>query len=235
MLEKWLSRWREELLPWHANDTLTAFERIVVERWLRRSSEARARLAGWRRLRQAVADQELRTPSPSTWRRVMTRVREPDAARLQRRMPLGLTWAWGTVLTLAVLIMLWVVIQPGIVLQWSVSDGPPVAFRVYRAPVGSADFSLLHEEPARPDVQRYTYVDARPWPVRTYVYRVEGVRRSGQSSALSPAVTASALDALPGQLALLCTSLIVGYGAVILAQWWKFGGRGGLSLSRLAL
>jgi hypothetical protein len=226
------SRQQEELLPWYTNGTLTAAEREAVERWLRQSPEAPAKLAGWQRLRTAVTSQAQQTPSPSVWQQVMARVQARRATGQQTRVSLRPAWAWGAALAAAVLILLWSTIQPGIVLQWSVSDGPLTAFRVYRAPLGSASFDLLHEVPAHPDVQRYTYVDAQLWPAQTYVYRVEGVRQGGQP-ALSQTITASALDALPGQLAILFTSLIVGYGAVILVQRWQSGSQGSWGLSRL--
>jgi hypothetical protein len=234
MFKTWFSKRQEDLLPWYANGTLTAAEREAVERWLRQSPEAPAKLAGWQQLRAVVTGQVQQTPPPSVWQQVMARARAKSATRRQTQALPRLTWAWGAALAMAILVLLWGTIQPGIVLQWSVSDGPLSAFRVYRAPLGSADFDLLHEMPAHPGVRQYTYVDARPWPTQTYVYRVEGVRQGGQS-ALSQAITANALDALPGQLAILFTSLITGYGAVILAQRWRYSGQGAWKLSRLVV
>lgn len=207
-----------ELLPWYVNGTLSRDERAAVERWLRQSPQAAADLASWRRLSAAVSGQKLGRPSSSVRRRVMARTARTQGAARTRR--LRHAWVWGAALALAILVVLWSAIQPGIVLQWSVNDGPLTAFRVYRAPAGSADFDLLQELPAQPDAQRYTYVDARLWPTQTYVYRVEGVRQSGQT-ALSQSITASALQAFPGQLAILLTSLIAGCSAVALARRWR--------------
>jgi hypothetical protein len=205
------------LLPWYVNGTLTAAECEAEEHWLRQSAAAQVELEVWRRLRAAVVGQPQRSPSPAVWRRVMARVRAQGAVRQPVRARPLLAWAWGGALAAALLILLWSTVQPGVVLQWSVSDGPLAGFRVYRAPLGSADFSLLYETPAQPGVDRYTYVDARLLPGRAYVYRVEGVGRGGRS-AFSRAITASALDALPAQLAILLISLIGGCGAAMLAQ-----------------
>ena len=53
--------------------------------------------------------------------------------------------------------------------------------------------------------------------------RVEAVGVGGQA-ADSQAVTVNALDALPGQLAILFASLCVGYAAVAVAQRWRPAG-----------
>ena len=208
---------RKDLLPWYVNGTLTAAEREAEEHWLRQSAEAQVELGVWQRLRAAVIGQPQQAPSAAVWQRVMAQVRAQGAVRQPARAQSLLAWVWGGALAAALLILLWSTVQPGVVLQWSVNDGPLAAFRVYRAPLGSADFSLLYEAPARPDVEQYTYVDARLLPGQAYVYRVEGVGQGGRS-AFSRAITASALDALPAQLAILFTSLIGGCGATILAQ-----------------
>jgi hypothetical protein len=106
-----------------------------------------------------------------------------------------------------------------------VDGGTPTAFRIYRAPAGSADFGLLGEVPAEPEVQQYAYVDARPWQAQTYVYRVEAVGAAGQAAA-SRAITVNATDALPSQLGILLMSLAVGCAAVALVQRWRIAGWG---------
>jgi hypothetical protein len=127
--------------------------------------------------------------------------------------------AWGTAVGLAVLVLLWFVLQPGIVLDWTVQGEPALAFRVYRAPVGTADFGLVGEVLAEPAVQRYRYVDARPWLGWSYDYRVEVVGQDGRP-VVSHATTAGVQDALPGQLSVLLTSVLSGLVAVWLAQSW---------------
>lgn len=202
------------LLPWYLNGTLSAAEQRAVSTWLHEEVEAQAELAAWQRVQAAVGQQPVQPPSSQVRQRLMAEIRT-----LQGTKRPAFTWpqlAWGTALALAVLMLLWITVQPGIVLQWSVADGGPAAFRVYRAPVGSADFGLVGELPAGADAQAYSYVDTRLLPGQQYVYRVEAVGQGGQVAA-SQAITASALEALPGQLAILLTSLLVGYGAVVVA------------------
>lgn len=227
-----ISRKREELLPWYVNGTLPAGEREAVERWLRRSPVASVKLAEWRQLSTAVRDQAEEKPTPAVWQQLTERVRTQGAARHQAYVLPRLAQAWSGALALIVLLLLWSTIRPGIVLQWSVNDWRLTAFRVYRAPEGSTDFALLHEMAAQPGTQRYTYVDAQLWPGQTYTYRVEGLGESGQATHSQP-ITASALEALPGQLAILLTGLIVGYGAVAAVQQWQLDGWRGPGLRKL--
>jgi hypothetical protein len=129
--------------------------------------------------------------------------------------------ALGAAVGLAVLLLLWVVLQPGIVLEWSVEGDPALAFRVYRAPVGTADFGLVGEVPAEPQVRRYRYVDALPWLAKAYEYRVEALAAGGQP-VLSQATEAGALEALPAQLAVVLLSLLAGLGASFLGGQQRF-------------
>jgi hypothetical protein len=215
MLRKWFSKDPRELLPWYINGTLGQRERRVVERWLVEEPGAAEQLAAWRHLRAAVHDQPRREPPAAVRQRLMLQVASHQPQRLlQRRM-----WIWGAVLSLVVLVVLWVVVRPGIVLQWEVNPGAVTAFRVYRAPVGSADFELLRQVAARPGDREYTYVDARPMPLQTYVYQVEAVEQEGDVVS-SPRITASALEALPAQLGVIFISLSVGYALVFLARLW---------------
>lgn len=202
-----------ELLPWYVNGTLGVKERQAVERWLREDPQAAAELADWQRLQAALAGQPLRAPSPALRRQVLTRAHGAPAR------PFLPGWAWGVALAVVALALLWFAVRPGVVLQWSVNDGPLSAFRVYRAPVGSGDFVLLDELPARPDARQYTYVDARLLPWQDYVYRVEGVGQAGALS--SPAITVRGLEALPAQAAVLLASLFVGCAAALLIPRWR--------------
>jgi len=119
-----------------------------------------------------------------------------------------------------VLIVLWSLFQPGIMLEWSVAGGPLTGFRVYRAPVGSADSGLLGEVPAEAAVQDYAYLDARLWPGQQYVYRVEAVGAEGQAAA-SQAIRVDGLAALPAQVAILLASVMAGCAVVALTSRWR--------------
>jgi hypothetical protein len=211
------------LLPWYVNDTLTAADSRAVDSWLRRGPEAQAELAAWQQVRTAVVGQAQQRPSLAVRQQIMAQV---QSVSVPPRRSLTLPQlAWGLGLALIVLLLLWITIQPGIVLQWSVNDDPLASFRVYRAAVGSADFGLVGEFPADAVARQYSYVDTRLLPGQTYVYRVEAVSEGGGVD-ISQAITANALDALPGQLAILLTSLIAGCGAVAAARRWQLEGWG---------
>jgi len=219
MFEKESSSERQELMPWYVNGTLSQAEKRAVEDWLRQNPQARAELAAWRQLRAAVMSQPQEMPSAAARARVMARVRAQDIHRQAAPAPWW-AWAWSVAIAAAVLILLWTAVRPGVILEWSVSGGPVTAFRIYRAPQGSADFYLLRQVPARPDVQRYAFVDGFLLPGRSYVYRVEGVGQTGQM--VESIITASdTLLILPYQLAVLVTGLVSGYIALVLARQWR--------------
>lgn len=219
MFRRWFSKDPRELLPWYVSGTLSPRERRVVERWMAQEPGAEEELIAWRQLRAAVHDQPRREPAATVRQRVMAQVasRTRSGPAPQRGI-----WAWGAALSLVVLVLLWAVVRPGIVLRWEVNAGPMTAFRVYRAPVGSADFELVREVAAQPGERAYTYVDAGLLPLRTYVYQVEAVEMGGER-VRSTHITASARQALPAQLGLVLISLSVGCGLVLLAQFVPFG------------
>ena len=222
MFEQRVSKRCERLLPWYVNETLPAAERESVSNWLRRSPRSAADLAGWRRVGEAVRGQETQPAPPEVVQRIIAQIRSPQWHWPRAR----LAWAWGTVLAGLILVLLWGTIRPGIVLQWAAAEDPLTAFRVYRAAQGSTQFDLLREIPVQPGVERYTYVDARLWPPQTFTYRVEGVGQEGRWPATSQLITASALEAFPGQLAILLTSLVAGYGiGFLLLQQAAWGNR----------
>ena len=229
---KRLSKRAKELLPWYVNGSLTTREQEAVERWLRQSPDGSDELADWQQVRAAVSGQTQREPSPDIWRRVTARARSLDDSHGRTQVLPRPAWGWVGMLAVAIVALLWVVFQPGIVLQWSVNDGPMTVFRVYRAPVGSTDFELVYETHAQPDSGEYTFVDAVLWPGQTYVYRVEGLN-PGEQPAVSQAITANALEALPSQLAVILVGLIGGYGAAMLVQQLRLASGGRWGLGRL--
>ena len=76
----------------------------------------------------------------------------------------------------------------------------------------------------------YTYVDLFAWPFGEYVYYVEGMNQS-VSLGTSKITTNPALIALPGQVALVCASLISGYGIILLIRYRKLLLIGNMRLS----
>jgi hypothetical protein len=109
-------------------------------------------------------------------------------------------------------------LPPGIRIQWLAPDSQARTFLVYRAEVpasgetpGEADFALIEEISAGPDLEAYTFLDTRSIPGRHYLYRVEAVDNQGQMLA-SNIVPADALQALPGQALLATTFAFILYG-----------------------
>ena len=204
------------LLPWYANGTLQPSEKQMVEEWLLQDPSAQAELAELRRMRQDIKNRpQIPTPAGSFYgvtARIQAKPRLPWWA-VSRWVSLSM----GTVLTLAILIILWMVVRPGVVLQWSVSESSLSTFRIYRAPMGSQDYKLLSEVPLEENVLQYSFVDAWLVPGQDYVYRVEGVEQ-GQFLAVSQSIVTSSMVALPGQLAILFTSLVLGYTGLTLIR-----------------
>lgn len=190
-----------------------------------KTPKPRANGSGWDELRNAIARQPQVSPPPEVRRRVLARVRVREAEKLAPP-PSWLTWAWGVALALLTTALLWGFLQPGIVLQWRTESGSPAAFRIYRTPLGSGEIILIHELPVEQPAQHYTYVDMFTWPSQTYVYQVEAVSAQGETLD-GQKITVNALEALPGQLAVLLSGVIVGYAAIIFIQrreWLLAGG-----------
>ncbi len=204
MLKNPFHREIKALLPGYLNKTLSAAEKRAVDKQLRDNSAAQAELLAWQKIRSAVIAQPQATPSAVVRQRLLAQTR---TTRQLHIVPRWLPWAGGLVLAATLLIALWLIVQPGISLQWS-AGGPVTSFRVYRAPVGSDHFELVYAAPAQPNAQEYTYVDTLIWPSQTYEYRVDGI--SQDQPAVSRAITASGQGALPGQMMILVTSLIGG-------------------------
>lgn len=164
----------------------------------------------WKQVRDAVAHQPMYAPSPDIEKRLLETIRSQH----QMAYPHMHLHALGA--ALIIFIVLWFVVRPGVVLQWSVRGEELSAFRIYRSTPGGADYKLLGEVPASADTQ-HTYVDMLLLPWKTYTYLVEGVRDNA-SPVVSQVVTSNALEALPAQLMLLAASVLMGYGSVLLIK-----------------
>jgi hypothetical protein len=202
----------DALLPWYANHTLSATERATVETWLKTRPAATVQLAAVDGLRSAISVQPGSAPSPAIRRQLLARI------KTERRAPARLArsaWWLGPAVAVLLLVALWAVVQPGIALQWSVAGSGASAYRVYRAPVDSEEFSLLSEVPAQVDTRVYNFIDVTSLPGQTYTYVVEGVANTGQSL-VRQTVIGRGLEALPAQLALVLTSLVAGAAAMLL-------------------
>jgi hypothetical protein len=200
------------LLPWYVNQTLPDTEREVVEEWLKTQPHAAEELAVVNELRSGVSAQPKLSPSPLVRQQLLAQInsRQPAPRRLARP-----AWLIGSVVSVILLLVLWVVVQPGIALEWSVAGTGANTYRVYRAPVDSEEFSLLGEIPAQRNAQAYSFTDITSLPGQTYTYVVEAITSNGQST-LSPLAVGRGLDVLPAQLALILTSLVAGVVAMLL-------------------
>ena len=213
----------EHLLPWYVNGTLGARERRRVERYLRAEgpagAAARAHLEAWQAIHAAVRTEEAGAAPAARLRGCVLQavhgraVQRPAASRL-RAGARRLTLAAGALAALLALVVLWSALQPGVVLQWSVTAGTPTAFQVYRAPLGARELRPVAKVAARPEAREYIFRDARLLPLGRYVYRVEGIAPDG-SAIPSPTITVNALEALPAQAAVLLASLLAGWGAAV--------------------
>lgn len=219
----------EDLLPYYLNGTLTPAEREAVEAWLKETPGAEAALAAQQRLLGALQAQPESQPSPAVLAQTRTRLGLAQVGQAQTGRPSWAAWVFGAFLTLAVLMLSWAVLRPGVILEWSVENPALEKFRVYRAVQPDAKFDLLEEVAASPSTGRYTFVDDVILPAQPYVYRVEVVGQEGSTS--SQVVAGDTLAALLTQLAVLLASLVIGYSGVLLLQVQAAQGRrsGGLA------
>ncbi|MDX9955555.1 MAG: hypothetical protein RBT75_15755 [Anaerolineae bacterium] len=208
----------ESYLPWYVNRTLTAAANQKVTQGLQENPELGHSLQEWETVQSLVKKQPLQQPSPAVQERLMARVR---ACNLPQRniIPLWFSRAWGITLAITALLFLWVMLQPGVQLQWSVNQAQIAAFNIYRAPAGSVDFALLYAATDPPRAREYRFVDTALWNGRAHSYRIVALGAEGQAL-FSNEVMTGAHTALPGQLAVILTSIIIGYGAVMLIENW---------------
>jgi hypothetical protein len=214
MIEKILRAY----LPAYANRTLPVFLRWLVTLWVNRNADARAEVEALQQLRVAMQALPLTTPSPEIWKRIQTGVRVSKALPVPTlgRWAFWGTWATGMSLIILSLVLLWYVLPPGVVLQWTATGGEPTVFRIYRAAGVTEPFELLEEIAAGTqvtslDARVYSYRDIILLPGQEYVYRVEMVDQNGGT--FSQMIVSSALEMLPGQLTVLISLLVVLYGA----------------------
>lgn len=227
MSNRIVRRYLSNLLPGYVNGSLSSWQKLLVELWLPRDSEAQAAVENLRQLQQAVRHQPELNPSPTVLRKIRAQIQLPVnqrvAARPSQLAPAWLLWVAGLVLAF---FLLWQVQPPGIVLEWLVQGSSPEQFLVYRAPLSGDetvaqpaddDFVLLNQIPAASVTQSYTFTDLRPLPGQQYIYRVVAVDEQGAPAA-SQTIIANGLDALPGQIVLLSLVLLGGLGLIMFLQ-----------------
>jgi len=212
-----MRKYFRSLLPEYANNALGPVKRGIISWWLKTDFAAQAELQSIQHLRESVHTQSLSTPNADVFRRIQAVVHTAPKSNI--RSGFWKAWVSGMALILLSVIILWNVLPPGIVLQWSAQGGQPKSFRVYRAEGGHGigDFELVHEVSAAPDAHVYTFKDFLLIPGEEYVYRVEVIDQSGLASS-SQTIISNATEALPGQLALFISLIITGYGVNLALQ-----------------
>jgi hypothetical protein len=200
-----------ELLPWYLNGTLSEAERLAVEEYIHNDPDGQLALEEWSQVRNFVQDQVIDNPPENLDEIIISRISKQSDEQLKLLHPYAIGLAF------VILILLWMILRPGVVLRWSITGENVSSFRVFRSELGSGHYQLLDEVPALPSNSKYAYVDIFILPFKDYQYYVEGVNQN-ESLGISQAVTGYAKAALPGQIALVCASFIIGYGIIFLIR-----------------
>jgi hypothetical protein len=158
-------------------------------------------------LKNAVRGQASHTPPTFVRLQLMAKI-SPD-----RGVRPALRWALSAALGMIVFILLWGIVQPGIVLRWVWQPGDVESFQVYRAPQNSDQFTFVSEIPTQESLTEYTLVDSLLLPGQTYTYQIIGFDSDGKSI-FSQMVRDNSLAALPGQIALIVASLVITIGLI---------------------
>jgi hypothetical protein len=209
-------------LPEYANGTLGAPRTWILERLLTRDSKIREELHHLKSIQSVVYKQSELTPDPSVYGKIRAAVQATPVESKTNWRP-SLVWIPIVGLLIVAGIMLWRVLPPGLVIQWSVEGEVPTSFRVYRAPSSSAsadDFTLIGELTAEPGVASYGYTDLLLLPGQQFSYRVEGYNPAGRL-ATSQVMVGNSFEAVPGQVMLLMLITVGGMGVFIFYRQLK--------------
>lgn len=211
-MKRTINTYFNDLMPLYANGRLDPVRRRLLEAWLGRNQEARARLAQLEAIRSSAAVSR-GAPSNAVWRRIRTELRAEEPAVIPAHQG---AWRMGMALALLLIVLAWFVFPPSIVLEWHAEGAPPAEFHVYRAAPGSQDFVLLDEIPVDDAAREYRFTDLHLIPGRQFTYKIEAV--AGDGAALSSQlVVPEAGIALPNQLALFLSLGVMLYGLAVLA------------------
>ena len=213
-----------ELIPWYLNGTLTGAELEAIENFVRNDPEGKAALAEGLRVQQLIKPKGLILPPEEIETRLFERIRSHSSEQL------GILHPYALGLSLVILVFLWTIIRPGVILNWRVAGSEVTSFRIYRSEANGTNYQMLDEVPVEVMRTGYTYVDLFAWPLKEYVYYIEGMDQSN-SLGTSQVTTSPAFIALPGQLALILASFISGYGLILLIRYRKLLLIGNIRLS----
>ena len=215
-----------ELIPWYLNGTLTGAELEDVEDYVLHDPQGKAALADWQRVRLLIKPEDFKLPPDGVQTRLFDRIRAQSSEQL------GILHPYALGLSLVILVLLWVIIRPGVILNWRVAGNEVTSFKIYRSEAEGNKLQMLDEVPAEEAMTQYSYVDLFAWPFKEYVYSVEGMNQS-TSLGTSVVTTSPAMIALPGQVALICASFISGYGLILLIRYRKLLLIGNLRLTAI--
>jgi hypothetical protein len=128
---------------------------------------------------------------------------------------------YAILITLVALLVSWLVVKPGIVLEWKVNRGDLDTFRIYRSEDDAGNYELIHETSKEADSKNYQYIDTNLLPWHSYTYLVEG---SGEldTIALSQTLSGQAIKVLPTWIIIIITSITIGYLGAWLFELLKY-------------
>jgi hypothetical protein len=204
----------QDLIPWYLNGTLTGAELQQVEDYCTNDPEGRIALEKWMQVKNFIQRRDEKLPSARIEVQLFDRIRTKSLEQIAIFHP----YALG--LSIVILVLLWVIIRPGVVLQWRGDVIEATTFRVYRSEVGSDKYHLLDELPVNTTQSSYTYIDLFIWPFKNYIYYVEGINQAG-SMGTSQVVASHTIQALPGQISLISASFLMGYGILFVIRYRK--------------
>jgi hypothetical protein len=195
------------LLPGYLNHSLAEHERKQVAFAIQQDDTARAELQALEHLQGVLKAQAQSSPQPLVRQQLMSRIRTVQTVSETRGWR---NWGWGSIafaaITLSIFLLLWLLVQPGVSLEWSAA-GQMEIFRIYRLQVNRPAYELVGEVTGHSGISQYQYTDAWLWPGQHFTYLVEGIDRQGQIARQT--IYGNALVALPSQVALLLSSAIL--------------------------
>jgi len=201
------------LLPWYINETLSDREKTSVEMLIQVDPDAKLDYQSTQRASQVIRTQDFHVPSNHVRKQLLALVHEqPSRSKIKFH-----NWLWGAPIMLLISIILWLIVQPGTLLRWSINGDTPATFRIYRAPVGSTQFVLIDELKATPQQPSYQYADLLVVPGQTYQYMIE-IRDQNGITIRSQAAISNSQMTFAAQIALLLTSLIFTFGIIKITQ-----------------
>jgi len=112
----------KSLLPWYVNGSLDVEERQVVETWLQGDDDAAERQRELQQFSAMMNRQEDRMPPRRVDARLFSQIRKQPS-----RWSGFLQWSWGFPVAALFFALLWLIVQPGAQLQWSVQGDTEVA------------------------------------------------------------------------------------------------------------